>query len=98
MNTTITSSKIHVYYPFIYNTHYNKKDLDMNIGDFIDKLITAVLGLIVIVFGLLPSLFIKNEESLNKLNRMKMVFIIGGMVLIFFSIIQILHNPVHVAT
>ena len=66
----------------------------MNIGDFVDKIIIALLGLIVIIFGLKPSIFIKNKENLIKIHRMKIIFIIIGIVLIIFSIIQmLLLNP-----
>lgn len=61
-----------------------------NFGDVIDKLITMILGIGVLIYGIKPSLFHKKEESIQKLKKIKLVFLIGGPVLILFSLLQII--------
>ncbi len=62
----------------------------MNIGDLIDKIITLILGIVVILIGLKPSHFSKNKNAIEKMRKIKFLFIIIGSVLICLSIIQLI--------
>lgn len=61
----------------------------MNIGDLIDKIITFILGIIVIIIGLKLSFFSKNKNAVEKMRKLKLLFIIAGSLLICLSIVQL---------
>jgi len=67
----------------------------MFIGDILDRLISIVFGVIIIVMSVKPSIFIKNEDKLNKFEKKKKVmFFIGlfivslGTILLIFKIFR----------
>ena len=61
-----------------------------NIGDVIDKLIMIIIGVVLIIYGLNPGFFLKNEESLRKIKKMKLFFLIIGSISIIYSVSQII--------
>ena len=57
-------------------------------GDKIDYLITLAIGFIAVLFALKPGLFIKKEESIEKLKRRKVFLLICGLILIMTTIFR----------